>query len=73
MNNINKGLVTQDLVESSSWGPKKSQRIRKSDISDNYKVYISEIQIEDDSTSFEEVMRDIHSFKWQEAKKNEIK
>jgi hypothetical protein len=30
--------------------PKKSQRIRKSDISDDYKVYISEIQIEGNLT-----------------------
>jgi hypothetical protein len=73
MNNVNKGLVTQDLVESSSWGPRKSQRIRKSDISDDYKVYISEIQIEGDSTSFEEAIRGVHLFKWQEAKKNEMK
>jgi hypothetical protein len=53
--------------------PQKSQRIRELDISDDYKVYISEIQIEGDSTSFEEAMRDVHSSKWQEAKKDEMK
>jgi hypothetical protein len=42
MNNVNKDLV--------SWDPRKSQRIRKSDISDDYKVYISEIQIEGNPT-----------------------
>jgi hypothetical protein len=45
--------------------PRKSQRIRKSEISDDCEVYISEIQIEGDSTSFKEVMRDVHSSKWQ--------
>jgi hypothetical protein len=50
MNNVNKDLITQDLVESSSWSPRKSQRIRKSDISDDYKVYISEIQMEGNPT-----------------------
>jgi hypothetical protein len=53
--------------------PRKSQRIRKSDISDDYKVYISEIQIEGDSTSFEEAMRDVHSSKWQEVNEDEMK
>jgi hypothetical protein len=56
----------------SSWGSRKSQRIKKSDISDDYKVYISKIQIEGDSISFEEAMRDVHSFKWQEAKEDEM-
>jgi hypothetical protein len=30
--------------------PEKSQRIRKSDISDDYKVYISEVQMEGNPT-----------------------
>jgi hypothetical protein len=47
--------------------------MRQLDISDDYKVYISEIQIEGDSTSFEEAMRGVHSSKWQEAKEDEIK
>ena len=41
--------------------------------SDDYEVYFSkEIQIEGDSTSFEEAMRSVYSFKWQEAMKVEI-
>ena len=36
--------------------------------SDDYKVYISEkIQMEGDPTSFEEAMRSVYLFKWQEA------
>ena len=39
-----------------------------------YKVYVSkEIQMEGDSTLFEEAMRDVHSSKWQEAKEDEMK
>jgi hypothetical protein len=38
--------------------PRKSQRARRSAISDDYEVYISEeIQMKGDPTSFEEVMR----------------
>ena len=38
--------------------------------SDDYEVYVSkEIQMEGDPTSFEEAMRSIYSFKWQEAVK----
>jgi hypothetical protein len=51
----------------SSYGPRRSQRIRKSAFSDNYKVYVSEIQIEVDPTSFEEAMRSDHLLKWLEA------
>ena len=41
--------------------------------SDDYEVYVSEeIQIEGDSTSFEEAMRNVYSFKWQEAMEVEI-
>ena len=36
--------------------------------SDYYEVYVSEeIQIEGDPTSFEEAMRSVYSFEWQEA------
>ena len=36
--------------------------------SNGYEVYVSkEIQMEDDPTSFEEVMRSVYSFEWQEA------
>jgi ASC-1-like (ASCH) protein len=52
--------------------PQKSQKIRELDIFDDFKVYISEIQIQSDSTSFEEAIRGIHS-KWQEAKEDEMK
>jgi hypothetical protein len=99
MNNVNKGLVIQELVESivswqwratiapyersaSSWGPRRSQRIRKSVISDDYKVYVSEeyasqeyvreeFQMEGDPTSFKEAMRSNHSLKWLEAMQGE--
>ena len=41
--------------------------------SDDYKVYVSEeIQMEGDPTSFEEAMRSVYSFEWQEAMKVEI-
>jgi hypothetical protein len=44
--------------------PRRSQRTRRSAISDNYEVYVSEkIQIEGDPTSFEEAMRSAHSSK----------
>jgi hypothetical protein len=44
--------------------PRRSQRARRSAISDNYEVYVSEkIQIEGDPTSFEEAMRSAHSSK----------
>ena len=36
--------------------------------SDDYEVYVSEeIQMEDDPTSFEEVIKNVYLFKWQEA------
>jgi hypothetical protein len=53
MNNINKDLVTQDFIESIVFWQqrsRKSQRIRKLDISDDYKVYIIEIQMESNLT-----------------------
>ena len=41
--------------------------------SNDYEVYVSkEIQIEGDPTSFEEAMRSVYSFKWQEAMKVEM-
>jgi hypothetical protein len=53
---------------------RRSQRVRRSAISDDYEVYVSEeIQIEGDPTSFEEVMRSIHSSKWLEAMEDEIR
>ena len=41
--------------------------------SDDYEVYVSkEIQMEGDPTSFEEAMRSVYSFKWQEAMEVEM-
>jgi hypothetical protein len=54
--------------------PRRSQRIRRSAISDDYKVYVSEeIQMEGNLTSFEEAMRSVHSFKWLEAMEDEMR
>jgi hypothetical protein len=44
--------------------PRRSQRVRRSAISDDYDVYVSEeIQMESHPTSFEETMRSAHSSK----------
>jgi hypothetical protein len=44
--------------------PRRSQRARRSAISDDYEVYVSEkIQMEGDPTSFEEAMRSAYSSK----------
>ena len=41
--------------------------------SDNYEIYVrEEILMESDHTSFEEAMRSVYSFKWQEAMKVEM-
>jgi hypothetical protein len=54
--------------------PRRSQRARRSAISDDYEVYVSEeIQMEGDPTSFEEVMRSAHSSKWLETMEDEIR
>jgi hypothetical protein len=54
--------------------PRRSQRDRRSAISDNYEVYVNEeIQMECDPTSFEEAMRSTHSSKWVEAMKDEMR
>ena len=54
--------------------PRRSQSLRKPAISDDYEVYNSEkVQIEGDSTSFEEAMRNSHSSEWLEAMKDEMK
>jgi hypothetical protein len=54
--------------------PRKSRKARRSTISEDYEVYVSEeIQIEDDPTSFEEVMRSVHSSKWLEAMEDKIR
>jgi hypothetical protein len=54
--------------------PRKSQRARRSTISDDYEVYVSEeIQMEGDPTSFEEAMRSAHSSKWLDAMEDEMR
>jgi hypothetical protein len=62
----------QDVPHNES--PRRSQRAKRSAISDDYEVYISEeIQIKGDPTSFEEAMRSVHSSKWLEAMKDEMR
>jgi hypothetical protein len=54
--------------------PRRSQRGRRSAISDDYEVYVSEeIRMEGDPTSFEEAMRSAYSSKWLEAMKDEMR
>jgi hypothetical protein len=54
--------------------PRRSQRARRSAISDDYEIYVSEeIQIEGDPTSFEEAMRSAYSSKWLDAMEVEIR
>jgi hypothetical protein len=53
---------------------RRYQRARRSAISNDYEVYVSEeIQIEGDPTSFEEVMRSAHSSKWLDAMEDEMR
>ena len=59
---------------SSNEAPRRSQRIRRSAIPDDYKVYeCEEFQMEGDPTSFEEAIRSAHSSKWLEAMEDEMK
>jgi hypothetical protein len=54
--------------------PRRSQRARRSAISDDYDVYISkEIQMEGDPTSFVEAMRSALSSKWLEDMEYEMR
>jgi hypothetical protein len=54
--------------------PRRSQRVRRSVIPDDYEVYnTKEFQMEGDPTSFEEAMRNDNSSKWLEAMEDEIK
>jgi hypothetical protein len=53
---------------------RRSQRARRSVISNGYKVYVSEeIQMEGDPTSFEEAMRSAHSSEWLETMEDEMR
>ncbi len=54
--------------------PRRSERVRRLAIRDNYEVYnIEESHIEDDPTSYEEAMRSARSSKWLEDMKDEMK
>jgi hypothetical protein len=54
--------------------PRRSQGARRSAISDDYEVYVSdEILMEGDSTSFEEAMRSAYSSKWLDAMEDEMR
>jgi hypothetical protein len=62
----------QDVPHNKS--PRRSQRAKRSTISDDYEVYISEkIQIKGDPSSFEEAIRTAHSSKWLEAVEDEMR
>lgn len=53
---------------------RRSQRVRRSAIPDDYEVYnAEETQMEGDPTSFEEAMSSDHSSKWLEAMEDEMK
>jgi hypothetical protein len=54
--------------------PRRSQRARRSAISNDYEVYVSEeIQMEGDLAFFEEAMRSAHSSKWLDAMEDEMR
>jgi hypothetical protein len=53
---------------------RRSQRARRSAISDDYEIYVSkEIQMEGDPTSFKKAIRSAHSSKWLEAMEDEMR
>lgn len=53
---------------------RRSQRVRRSAISDDYEVYMSEdIQIEGDPISFEEAMSSPHSSEWLAAIEDDMR
>jgi hypothetical protein len=53
---------------------RRSQRVGKSAIPDDYKIYKGEeIHMESDPTSYEEDMRSAHSSKWTEAMEDEMR
>jgi len=59
---------------STNEAPRRSQRIRKPAIPNDYEVYeCEESQMEGDPTSFEEAMRSAHSSKWLEAMQDEMR
>jgi hypothetical protein len=53
---------------------RRSQRVKKSAIPDDYEIYMSEeIHMESDPTLYKEAMRSPHSSKWHEAMEDEIR
>jgi hypothetical protein len=53
---------------------RRSQRVRKSDIPDDYEIYMSEeIHMEGDPISYEKAMRSPHSSKWCEYMEDEMR
>jgi hypothetical protein len=65
--NLENNVPNQEIV-------RRSQRVRKSAIPDDYEIYTSEeIHMEDDPTSYEEAMRSPHSSKWHEAMEDEMR
>jgi hypothetical protein len=53
---------------------RRSQRVRRSTIPDDYQVYVSEdMSIDEDPASFEEVMSGPNSSEWYAAMEDEIK
>jgi hypothetical protein len=53
---------------------RRSQRVRKSVIPDNYDIYMSEKNhMEDGPTSYEEAMMNPHSSKWCEVMEDEMR
>jgi hypothetical protein len=53
---------------------RRSQKVRKSAIPDDYEIYTSEeIHMESDRTSYEEAMMSPHSSKWHEVMEDEMR
>jgi hypothetical protein len=64
----------QPHMEQALEAPRRSQKVRKSAIPDDYEVYdTEEFLMEGDPTSFEEVMRSAHSSKWLEAMQDKMR
>ena len=76
MRNVFHRILQNQLshMRKSNNSPRRSQRVRKSTIPNDYQVYASEeIQMEGDPTLFEKAMRSTHSSKWLEAMKDETR
>ncbi|WVZ82074.1 hypothetical protein U9M48_029381 [Paspalum notatum var. saurae] len=64
----------QPRVEEQDVPVRRSQRVRKSAIPDDYEVYVSEdIALEGDPTTYEEAMRSPDSSKWLAAMEDEMR